>query len=123
LFGQTLGSRGDFRQRLAFAGAGVIDNGDVASLSGTVNSLEIRVTVTEQVDGAFNVFIGDLGGFALGRQSLVFRNFEFGSRFDGGSELKRLAAAELDFFNVRARRLRKDASNPAWPRRTLKLPR
>ena len=55
----------------------------------------------EQFDGAIHVRCGDRFRLAFGRQALVFGQLKFRRGLDGGGELQRLAAAKLDFLDVR----------------------
>ncbi len=95
-------SRGrDIGDRLAFASARVVDDGDIRCLGGALHLVENRFLPAQKIQRLNDIGIGHAFGFDLHRDTLVLRQFKFRSGLNGGGELQRLAAAELDFLDVR----------------------
>ena len=63
--------------------------------------LELRVLPPEQFHRALHVRVGDGLGLAFDPQSFVIGHLKFRRGLDGGGKLQRLAAAKLDFLDVR----------------------
>src|SRR5207302_432235 len=99
--GEALGGGGDFGDGFAVAGAGEVDHGDVAAGGGAVHGFKADVALAEEIQRVLDIGLGHGGGFAFDGQAVVFGELEFGGGFDGGGELEGLAAAELDFLDVR----------------------
>ena len=91
----------EFSNRLALAGPGVVDHGDVAALDRPLDLVEAHPLLAQQVERPLDIRIGHAAQLALNRQALVVGQFELGGGLDGGRELQRLAAVELNLLDVR----------------------
>ena len=100
LLGQPFGGGRDFGDRLALAGAGVIDHGDVAGLDRALDLLKLTRCSRSRFSARSTSASVTTCSSRLDEQALVFGQLELRRRLDRGGKLQRLPAAELDLLDV-----------------------
>src|SRR5204863_5243242 len=101
LLTQTFCGWGNLGNGLTIASSRVIHYYDVAIGSRARNRLNSGVRLTQNFERPRHIFVRDSPSLAFDRNAFVFGKLKLRSGLDGGSKLQRLAAAKLDFLDIR----------------------
>ncbi len=101
LFREAARHRSQFGDALAIAGSDVIDHHKVAFANWALDILKSSPLHPKGVERPLHVRVGDGSSLPLGGEPAIVGHFKVRGGFDLGDKLQRLAAAKLDFFDLR----------------------